>query len=95
MVLFPLLFSLIAAIVGFAGASYIISHYKSCYENREARAASAVGVTIFILFSIIFYGQNVLKGVTGEKVLGCTTIVIALLGVGIVYRILKEEKSST
>src|SRR5258708_14973364 len=95
MLLFPLMFSLIAAIVSFAASSYILSHYRARYEKKEIRAAIAVGMTTFLLFVTIFYGADVCKGKTGEEILGCLLAVIVMSGAWFVYRSIRHEESSS
>jgi hypothetical protein len=95
MLLFPLMFCLIAAIVSFAGSSYILNHYRARYKKKEIRASFAIGMTMFLLFLTIFFGEDVCKGKAGEAILGGLMIVIVMSGAWFVYRSLRNTESST
>ena len=95
MSLFPFLFSFVAAVVNALGVSFVMNSYRGRYESGEMKAALAVGVGTFLFLITMFYGEQVLRGKTGEEIVGFVMIVIVLLAAVIVYRSLGREKPST
>ena len=95
MFLFPLAFALMAAVVGFAGASYLFFRYRRRYESAEISAALVISAATFLFLVTMFYGEQILRGKTGEGIVGWTLALIIILAGIIVYRSLRRSKSST
>jgi O-antigen/teichoic acid export membrane protein len=94
MSLFPLAVSFVAAIVLFAGVSFVLNYYRGRYENVEMNAALVISGGTFLFLATMFYGPNIFA-TAGELVLGTALTVIVLLVIVLTYRVLKADKPQT
>jgi hypothetical protein len=93
MVIYPLLFSFIAGVVSFAGASYVMAHYRASYGPTEIRAALAIGIGAFTPFIMIFIGPQVFRGKAEQDVAGGVIIVVSAITIVAVATILGSRTS--
>lgn len=95
MLLLPLAFALVAAVVVFAATSYILLRYRRRYENEEVNAALIIACGAFVLLCFMFYGEKFLRGQSGEEAI--TGLMIAVAGVTalFVYRVFRSGKRSS
>jgi hypothetical protein len=90
--LFPLAFSFVAAIVVFAGVSYVLNFYRRRYDQVEINVALVISGATFLFLATMFYGQYIFTRNAGEFILGCFLTVIVVLAVVATYKVLKTDK---
>jgi len=89
-----ILLPIAAGIVSFAAAIYGIGHYRARYESSEFRAALAVGIGMFVLFSLSSIGERISSGKSGEDIIGGIIILNAALTAFAVIMTLRKKVSS-
>jgi hypothetical protein len=92
MLLFPLAFSLVTAIVVFAGVSYVFNFYRGRYDQAEINAASVISGGTLLFLVTIFYGRYIFTGNAGEFILGCVLTVIVTLAFVATCKVLRADK---
>jgi hypothetical protein len=89
MAMLPLALSLVAAIVVFAGVSYVLNFYRGRYDRVEMNAAFVISGATLLFIATVFYGQYIFRSSAGEFVLGCFLTMIVMLAAVVAHKILK------
>ena len=82
------IFSLLAAIVTFAGTGYALAHYRDRFDKQEQKVAGAIGISVGLLSLAMLTAGHTVPGTIRE--LTYTTIAAGILAVTavIVWRLL-------
>lgn len=90
--LFPLMTSLIATIVIFAGVTYVLQCYRRRFEQPEIMSTFVIAIATFLFVITMFYGEQLLKGKAGEAIVGIVMVLIVLSASTVVDKVLRKKE---